>query len=123
MRIEPHQAPSACPSRHQRARNVVVIGRGVETQHGSFGDADVVARHDASQQRARRQAWPVDDDTLAGSTYLVELKYIGRDLPAGIIDDAHISRSRVRPKTRGDEHLRERAGKYRLQCHEHPLPI
>jgi hypothetical protein len=83
MRIEPHQAPSACPSRHQRARNVVVLGRGVETQHGSFGDADVVARHDASQQRARRQAWPVDDDTLAGSTYLVELKYIGRDLPPG----------------------------------------
>ena len=56
-RIEPHQAPSACSSRHQRARNIVVIGRSVETQHGSLGDADVTARHDASQQRARRQAW------------------------------------------------------------------
>jgi hypothetical protein len=31
-----------------------VFDGGVETQHGSFGDADLVARHDASQQRARR---------------------------------------------------------------------
>ena len=40
--IEPHHQSSAGAGRHLRARYVVVIGRGVETQHRTAGDANMI---------------------------------------------------------------------------------
>ncbi len=39
----------------------------MEAQHRALGDADVIARNNAGQERAGRKARPVDDDMLAGA--------------------------------------------------------
>src|SRR5579884_3260826 len=63
-RIEPHHQAAALPCWHQGPRRIVVIRRGMEAEHGSGSDADMVVRHDPGEQRASRQARPVDDDAL-----------------------------------------------------------
>src|SRR5271169_6123886 len=76
-RIEPHHQCAALAGRHQLARRVIVIGGGMESEHRALGDADMVARHDPGQQGARRKAWTVDDDMLAGRARRLELAYVG----------------------------------------------
>jgi len=68
----------------------------METQHGTAGDANMIARHNAGQQRACRQAWPIDDNTLAACAHLIVRSQVGRNLAAWIIDNSHIRRSRAR---------------------------
>src|ERR1700733_15119776 len=89
-RIEPHHQRAALAGRHQLARRVIVIGGGMEPEHRALGDADMVGRHDPRQQSARRQAWAVDDDMLAGCARRLELANVGGHLAARIADDAHL---------------------------------
>src|SRR3984893_19311594 len=86
-RIEPHHQRTALAGRHQFARRVIVIGGGVEPKHRALGDADMVAWHDPGQQRARRKAWTVDDDMLAGGARRLELANVGGDLAPRMPDD------------------------------------
>src|ERR1700722_5324074 len=81
-RVEPHHQRAALAGRHQFARRVIVIGGRMEPEHRALGNADMVARHDPGQQGARRQAWPVDDDMLAGRARRLELVNVGSNLAA-----------------------------------------
>ena len=125
-RIEPHHQRAALAGRHQLARRVIVIGGGMEPEHRALGDADMVARHDPGQQGARRQAWTVDDDMLAGRARRLELANVGRDLAARIADDAHLrqrnGRRRDGRRHKAHDCRRQRAGQSCLPFHGSPSP-
>ena len=92
------------------------MGRGVETQYGTSGDANMIVRYNARQERACRQTRPVDDNTLAGCAHLIERSQVGRNLAARIIDDSQIRRSRANYKQRAEDR-RQCAGQDRLPFH------
>ena len=68
----------------------------MEAQGGAPRYTDVVARDDAGEQGARRQARPVNDDSLPGSADLIEFLNVGGNFPSRIPDDSHVGICRAR---------------------------
>src|SRR5580704_3333776 len=90
-RIESHHQRAALTSRHQLARRVIVIGGGMKPEYRALGDADMVTRNDPGQQGARRKAWTVNNDMLAGRAHRLERTDVRDDLASRIADDADLS--------------------------------
>src|SRR4051812_3242367 len=91
VRIIRHQVGGAFVARDLDAEGecLVVIGE-VETDAGARGDADLVQRHDAEHQRARRIADAVDDDALLAVADALVLRLVFRDIAAVIAGDMKI---------------------------------
>ena len=66
----------------------------MEPEDRPRGDADSVARNSAENQRAGRQAWPVDNDTLARAPDLREEVLVVADRAAWARQNAHIGKRR-----------------------------
>src|SRR5262249_55836863 len=66
----------------------------MEAEHGAGGDTDPVARNSAEDERAGRQARPVNDDLLARLANFRKVVEIADDLSAHARNDVHIGKRR-----------------------------
>ena len=65
----------------------------MEAERSAFGDADMIARDDAGEERAGRQARPVDHDMLAGGPHRLVFADIRRYFAASVAGNARFRRS------------------------------
>ena len=78
--------------------------RGVKSQHRAAGHADPLFRYRHQQQRAGRQAWPVDHHPLAGLAHPIEQLKKRSDLSAGARKNANLGpRGQDRREQRGGD--------------------